>query len=541
MSVASPDETVLEFLFTTKASQRRQFLLELRNVTLFAVAYLAAYACARYFAQRTATRLWLPDSILLCALLLVPRKKWWLYLLATTPTRFVPELRPNVAAWFLWATWLNDVAKAMLAAWLLQKADCAPMRFNSVRRYASYLGIAVMLAPLLSGFFGALTRLTLGHAFWPAWGQWTLGDALANLVVTPTLLLWFSREYQRLRARLFEVTVWALGFALCLYYTVRLTSFSESLIVLYAPFPFLIWAAARLGPIGASSGLSLASVFIILGISQHKGPFAAYPIARDMHFLQLFLAVLALPILFVATLFEERQLAVARLREQQEELNRNYERTRKLAAGLIQAQENERRRIGRELHDDVGQRVALLVVGLDRLSTEPSGNVDRERSLVSDLRCMAEEVAQSLRAVAHQLHSSTLQHLGLVKALQGLCRTFSQQYQVKVKLEAQPLQGLPDAVNLCLFRLAQEALNNAVKHGRADSITVTLTRTGELLRLQIEDTGTGFDPAAVSDGLGLVSMRERLRMVGGTLVIQSSPGEGTVIEAVLDSASAEPR
>ena len=535
---ATQGEIVRELPLTAEGSQKRLLLLELRNVILFAAAYLAAYACARFFAQRTATRLWLPDSILLCALLLVPEKKWWLYLLATTPARFVPGLHPPVAAWFLWATWLNDVAKAMLAAYLLQNATGNSVRFNSVRKYATYLGIAVMLVPLLSAFFGALVRLTLGHAFWPAFGQWYLGDALANLVVTPTLLLWFSREYRRLRPRLFEAAVWATGFAVCLYYTVRLTSFSDSLIVLYAPFPFLIWAAARLGPIGASSGLSLTTLFIILGIAQHKQPFSAYPIAHDMHFLQLFLAVLALPILFVAILFEERQLAEACLRESQEELNRNYERTRRLTAGLIQAQEDERSRIGRELHDDISQQVALLSVGLDRLASAPPGNVERERSLVSELRGMADGVAESVRAVAHQLHSSTLQHLGIGKALERLCRMFSHQHQVEVKLEAQPLQELSDPVKLCLFRLVQEALNNAVKHGQAHHITVKLARTGELLRLRIEDTGTGFDPAAVSDGMGLVSMQERLRLVGGTLVIKSSPGEGTVIEAVLDWASA---
>ena len=96
--------------------------------------------------------MWLPDAILLCTLLLVPRKKWWLYVLMSMPIRFVPAVRAPIGAWFLWLTWTNDVAKGLLTAHFLQYAIGNPIRLNTVRRYAAYLGIAVMLAPMLSGF-----------------------------------------------------------------------------------------------------------------------------------------------------------------------------------------------------------------------------------------------------------------------------------------------------------------------------------------------------------------------------------------------------
>jgi signal transduction histidine kinase len=134
------------------------------------------------------------------------------------------------------------------------------------------------------------------------------------------------------------------------------------------------------------------------------------------------------------------------------------------------------------------------------------------------------------------LHSTILQHLGLPNALKGLCRTFAQQYQVTVDLEAEPLEGLADDISLCLFRVTQEALNNAVTHGHARQITVGLARDAGLLRLRIKDTGIGFEPAATPEGLGLVSMQERLRLVGGKLSIRSSP-EGTVVEAVVDCST----
>lgn len=509
----------------------RLFLLEFLKVVLFAAAYMSSYACSRYFAQRTGARLWLPDSVLLCTLLLIPRKKWWLYILVTAPARFVPGLRAPAAAWFLWVNWINDAGKALLGSFLLQYATERPALFKRVRQYAIYLGVAVILTPLLSAFFGALVRLTLRHAFWPAFGQWYLGDALANLVVTPTLLMWLSHEYRRLPPRTLETAIWIVGFAIGLDATVHSTWFNESLIVLYIPFPFLVWAAARLGAIGASSGLSLTTIFVIFGLSQNKGSF--YAIGHDMHFVQLFLAVLALPILSVATLFEERRAVETRLRENQEELNRNYERIRRLAAGLIQTQEEERKRIGRELHDNVGQQIALLTMGLDSLAGS-TGNGEADRSRVSELKANAGELAQSVRTVAHQLHSSTLHYLGVVKALQALCQRFSRQYQVEVQLQAEPLPSLSDDLKLCLFRVVQEALNNAVHHGHARQIRVMLSETGGALLLRIEDTGIGFDPATARVGLGLVSMEERLRLVGGTFSVRSSPGRGAVIEAVID-------
>lgn len=514
-------------------SKSRQLLLQSGKLALFAAAYLAAYGGSRFFAQRTGTRLWLPDSVLLCTLLLVPRKKWWLYVLMTLPIRFVPAVRAPVGAWFLWLTWTNDAAKGLLTAYLLQFAIGNPIRLNTVRRYATYLGIAVVLAPMLSGFFGALLRhLALGHAFWPAFGQWSLGDALANLVVTPTLLLWLSREYLGLRPRLLEAMVWGTGFAFCLYSEML---FDGSVLAIYAPFPFLVWAALRLGTIGASSGLFLTTVFLILGISRHQGPFF-YLIAHDMHFLQLFLAVLALPIMFVAIIFEERQQAEARLLKTQEELNQNYKRIRDLAGRLIRAQEEERSRIARELHDGLAQQFTLLALGLDRLESMPAEQLALAHEEVVELRRQTDEVTLGVREVARQLHSTILQHLGLPNALKSLCRTFAQQHQVTVDLEAEPLEDLTDDVSLCLFRVAQEALNNAVTHGHARRITVGLARNAGLLRLRIKDAGIGFDPAATPEGLGLVSMQERLRLVGGRFSIRSSP-EGTVVEAIVDCSA----
>jgi signal transduction histidine kinase len=534
---ATPHGHALKDLERQGARSHRYFSLQdLRNIALFGLAYLAAYGYGALFAQKSSAPLWIPDSVLLCALLLAPRKKWWIYLLMALPIRFAPGVRPHVASWFLWSTYTNDALKAMLAAYLLRYVTGNSVRFNTVRKYVAYLGIAALLVPALSAFFGALARLGLGFVFWPAFGQWFLGNALTNIVVTPTLLLWLQGEHRHLRDRMGEALLWAVGFAFCLRYTMMLTGSNESPIALYAPFPFLVWAATRLGAIGASSGLSLTALFLMLGISRANGPLSIYPAQQYMHFVQLFLGFTALPIMFVAILLEDRQGVEQRLLENQQELNKNYERNRDLAGRLIHAQEEERKRIARELHDDISQQIALLMVGLDRLAGTPSEGGVLERSQLLELRHSTQEVAESVREVAHQLHSVTLQHLGITRALEGLCTMFSQQHQIAVNLEIEPMRGLSDHLSLCFFRIAQEALNNAVKHGQARQITVKLTRSAEQLRLEIKDTGVGFNPSAASEGLGLVSMRERLRMVGGTLKVTSSYGQGTVIEALVDIA-----
>jgi signal transduction histidine kinase len=226
--------------------------------------------------------------------------------------------------------------------------------------------------------------------------------------------------------------------------------------------------------------------------------------------------------------------------ESQEELNQNYKRIRDLTGRLIHSQEEERRRIARELHDGLAQRFTLLAIGLDRLECMPADRLALAHEDVVELRRQTDEVAFDVREVARQLHSTILQHLGLPNGLKALCRTFSQQYQITVDLEAEPLENLGDDISLCFFRVTQEALNNAVTHGHAKKITVSLARDADLLCLRIKDTGIGFEPAARPEGLGLVSMQERLRMVGGKLAVSSSPSQGTVVEAVVDCSRQNP-
>jgi two-component system sensor histidine kinase UhpB len=333
------------------------------NLLLFATAYLVAYAYGSLFSQTAPAPLWLPDSVLLCALLVTPRNRWWLYVAVALPLRFVPGLSEGVPKWFVFATYANDMLKGILAAYVLRRMFGGSVSLSTLREFAAYLLIAVLAAPVLSAFGGAVTRGALGDEFWTAWGQWFAGDALANLILTPTLLYWCTRRYGDTQSRL-EIVLWIVGFSVSLYVTVALTGSHELPISMYVPIPFLIWAATRFGPIGASSALSLVTLVAMIGITERQGVFAEGDMAHGVLFLQLFLAVISVPVLFVAILIEERSFVEKRLRESQERLNENYARVRDLAGKLISAQEDERKRIALELHDDIGQRLALLAIGM---------------------------------------------------------------------------------------------------------------------------------------------------------------------------------
>jgi signal transduction histidine kinase len=159
-----------------------------------------------------------------------------------------------------------------------------------------------------------------------------------------------------------------------------------------------------------------------------------------------------------------------------------------------------------------------------------------ERARLSSLKTAAEETAAAVRDLSHELHSSAFHHLGLTRGLRGFCRTISNQHHVAVDLQADETPNLPYDLSLCLFRVAQEACANAVKHGKARQIAVQLLQNGSSIRLMVRDDGIGFDSTAPSNGLGLVSMQERLRIVGGILTLTTSPGQGTIVEATIQTA-----
>ena len=203
---------------------------------------------------------------------------------------------------------------------------------------------------------------------------------------------------------------------------------------------------------------------------------------------------------------------------------------RQLTARLFRVQEEERQRIARELHGDIGQRLSLLIMELDLLNQKGPAEKTAERAAFVKVLRQAEEIATGVHQLSHRLHTSKLQHLGLKAALKELCQQQSPRMPVDLVVENVP-EAMPMEIALCFYRIAQEALTNAARHRGASGVMISVTRRNGLFRMQIKDSGNGFDPSLPSDGVGLASMRERLRLIGGKFRASSTIGDGIQLVA----------
>ena len=204
-----------------------------------------------------------------------------------------------------------------------------------------------------------------------------------------------------------------------------------------------------------------------------------------------------------------------------------------MSGKLIEAHEEERTRIARELHDDINQRVALLAVNLQTLKQDLPVFEKKASGQIEEIcECVA-NLGSDIQALSHRLHSSKLDYLGLVSAARGFCMEFSLQQRVETTFHSEDIPNIPVEVALCLFRVLQEALQNAVKHSGVKQFEVSLKGSLHEIDLVVHDSGSGFDAerAMKEHGLGLTSMRERLRLAGGQLFIESKPERGTTIHA----------
>jgi signal transduction histidine kinase len=226
----------------------------------------------------------------------------------------------------------------------------------------------------------------------------------------------------------------------------------------------------------------------------------------------------------------ERQRAARAARESQDAI-------RDLAGRLVTAQEEERRRIARDLHDDVNQELAAQSIALSTLGDRlPDVTTPAVREEVARLQVRTVDLARAIRHLSHSLHPGTLQHAGLVAALRGYCRDFEREHGLAVTFRGDgELETVSPNVALCLYRVTQEGLGNVARHAGARHACVTVGRNGDNVILTIGDDGGGFDLAEARrrHGLGLISLDERARLVGGCLTIDSQSQRGTQLRIVV--------
>jgi signal transduction histidine kinase len=214
---------------------------------------------------------------------------------------------------------------------------------------------------------------------------------------------------------------------------------------------------------------------------------------------------------------------------------------RKFANQIIRAQEDERRRVSRELHDEAGQALTLLKVSLELILSDLNENqVDLKitNQVVEALR-LCEGTMTTIRMLAHNLRPGALDDLGLNLTLDGLCHDFIDRTHLAISYDGDEVPVVDDAIQICLFRFLQEGLTNVVKHAQATKVRVRLAYSGDFIHLVIVDNGTGFirtsefTAPGTTQGIGLLGLKERLAEVQGRLVLTSEPGKGTCLTAIV--------
>lgn len=208
-----------------------------------------------------------------------------------------------------------------------------------------------------------------------------------------------------------------------------------------------------------------------------------------------------------------------------EELEKKLSELRALSQRLIQAQEEEKRFIGRELHDQTGQFLTYVGLLLDKAMRTPPEKVG---PILSEAKDIVGQVINQVRDLSLSLCPPTLEELGLVAALEGHIDRYTQKTQIRI--DFQPVgvpEDLPQDINLVAYRIVQEALTNVARHAKVSEVRVSLWVENDMLNLSIEDKGAGFAPGHAEAGAGVTGMRERARLLGGSFSIDSAPGAGT--------------
>jgi signal transduction histidine kinase len=538
-----------------KFARRRLQSLQGRRLTnlksfgppvLVAIAYYvgaqAAFAIGT-FSDRIFAPFWPPNIVLFCALLLVPKRQWWLYIAATFPAHAIAEIGVGMPVAQLLVAFGTNCTLAILNAFGVRCFLKHPPWFGTLWNAFIYLLVTAGAGPAIAALGGAFVQILGGGSivnYWTFWGNWYIANALASVTLGPVFLIWFSRpsEAEQLSPhRKVEAALLALGLtvtcAIAFHrgFGIVTTEFLPA--VLYSPLPLIVWAAIRFGQRGASGAILVVTVVSIWQNLHGSTVFGGINPERNVLALQVFLMGIAVPVFFLGSAIDE--------------LRRTGEVMRELAGAVLRAQDEERRRIARDLHDSTGQN--LVVAGLMVSQVENMAPVSC-RPLITELNELLQRTITEVRTVSYLLHPPLLDQIGLSLALRSYVDGFSKRTGIRVELHESPnIEPLPSNVELVLFRVVQEALTNVWRHSGSPTARIQLAQQaltgGHQVVLSIEDLGKGIPSNIraselsstrvrnhVPEGLGLASMRERLRQIGGVLEIESVPGN-TVIRAIV--------
>jgi len=515
-----------------------------------AIAYYVGAQAAFYLGTLTDKMFapfWPPNIILFCALLLVPERRWWHFIAAAFPAHVAAELQVGMPAHQLLVAFVTNCMVALLNAFAVRRLLGDAPWFSNLRKTGLYILITAGVSPAVSALGGAFVPILGGGApenYWLFWTYWYSGNALTSLTIGAAFLTWTSEgplsSALTSRHRIAEAAVltFLLVVVCVVAFEVNAKSLGSSFLpaVFYAPLPIVLWATVRFGAKGASSAIMVVTVVLVWRTLQGAGLFVGSSDPElNVLALQLFLIGLSAPVLLLGATIDE--------------LRHAEQVTRQLAGSILSAQDRERRRIARDLHDTTGQNLIVASLLAERLrKAVPAA----ERETVQQLGDTLQQSISEVRTLSYLLHPPLLDEAGLDAALQHYVEGFSQRSGLHVDLDvASDLDRLPENVELALFRVVQEALSNVTRHSGSPTAHIQLNRYWAdgrgYVRLAVRDSGNGTAVAGSKpnrsrrsqNGVGLASMRERLHQIGGRLELESASGS-TVVTAFVPLGD-EPR
>jgi len=511
--------------------QQTQTLRTLRSALLVGASYYLGTRIGFAWtpAGQPISTFWPPNAILLACLLLTPVRTWWALILAVFPAHMLAQLQVGVPVSTAVGWFTTNIGEALIAALCITRVIDRRKMFDDVRGVFTFIIFAVVVAPFATSFLDAAAVVITGWGrhYLPLGIERFFSNALAVLTIVPTIMLFRLNGASWIRrltlARLCEALLLVLGtvvVSMAVFGFYPAVSAHTRPAFLYVPLALLLWATARFGTAGLSFSVLLIALISTWNVIQGREPFPNTSMAQNTLSLQTLLCIVDVPLMFLSALISDSRRAQASLR---------------LVSGrLIEAQEQERARIGRDLHDDIAQQLALVAAEVQQFQSQSHVASPELQDRSTDLHEKIVQISQSVQTLSRELQASRLSYVGLVATARGLCKEVSERHDIEIDFQH---DSFPSSVSsessLCLFRVLQEALHNAVKHSGAQRVDVQLRKTPNEIHLIVSDTGKGFDAdAALKEaGLGLTSMHERVRLVNGDLSIISEHQRGTTIHA----------
>lgn len=532
-----------------------RYLFSLAGVALF---YFAAAQAGLMFAVvgSTVTLVWPPSGIALVAVLVFGYRITFGILLGA----FLANAGTGLPLLLALGIAIGNMLEAWAGAYLLKRLARFRNTMDRRRDVFAFILLAAILSTTISASLGVAT-LSLGEVvafgdYATVWLKWWLGDMMGVLVVAPPLLIWFSHsrpELPTLKAVEAAVLFTSLLIVSYLIFATPELAGHGYYPASLAIFPFVIWGALRFDQWGATLVTVTISALAIWGTTQGTGPFAVDSPVDSLVGWCIFVNVVAvIGLLLAATSAEQHRareqiksahdMLEQRVRERTDELAKAnaglqqemVERAR-LEAALVQVSEAQQKHIGQELHDGLGQH--LTSIALFGASLQQKLN-QQEHPETEAAQRIVELVNQSIdmtRRVARGLYPVALESRGLSSALEQLADNTRSLQGVSCALHADPEAHVSDPhIAINLYRVAQEAINNAVKHSRAQHLNIYLTCDQGIQRLAVSDDGIGFHPEHIESGqgLGMHSLRARASLLGGVLEIEGNTHGGTTVAVI---------